>query len=117
MVAQIIPMLIAIGGQVFKTAATKTGQKLAKEAIKKGGRVIQNTKKTPKPLTESVLKKMEKPPIKSKRKIPTPKEQGERRTMEAMGRGLEQKLRKYFCEGPKPLQKKPPIKAKTKVSK
>ena len=36
--------------------------------------------------------------------------------MEAMGRGLEQKLRKYFGEGPKPLQKKPPIKAKTKVS-
>ena len=41
----------------------------------------------------------------------------ERRTMEAMGRGLEHKLRKAFGKGPKPLQRKPPIKAKTKVSK
>ena len=116
MVAPIIPILITIGGQVFRAAATKVGQKLARKAVEKGGRVIKNTKKTTKPLTESVLKKMEKPSIKSKRKIPTPKEQRERRTMEAMGRGLEQKLRKYYGEGPKPLQKKPHINAKIKES-
>ena len=117
MVAPIIPILITIGGQVFRAAATKVGQKLARKAVEKGGRVIKNTKKTTKPLTESVLKKMEKPSIKSKRKIPTPKEQGERRTMEELERGLEHAIRKAEVKGRNDFEIKPPIKAKTKDTK
>ena len=59
MVAPIVPILIAIGGQIFKAASTKHGQQLAVNALKRGGRVIKNTKKPTKPLTESVVKKMD----------------------------------------------------------
>jgi len=107
MVAPIVPILIAIGGQVFKAAATKLGQKLARNAVKKGGRIIKNTKKPTKPLTESVLKKMEKlsDPIPKRLTKKLPKAKREKLNTEATNMAL------------KVLRDSPPIRASKKVSK
>jgi len=114
MVAQIVPILIAIGGQVFKAASTKLGQQLARNAVKKGGRVIKNTKKPTKPLTESVLKKMEN----SKKMEKLSSDLIPKRLTKNMSKKRKEKLNlEALNDVFKTLRDSPPIKAKTKVSK
>ena len=113
MVAPIVPILIAIGGQVFKAAATKLGQKLARNAVKKGGRVIKNTKKPTKPLTESVLKKMENSKKMEKLSDPIPK-----RLTKKLPKAKREKLNTEATNmALKVLRDSPPIRASKKVSK